>query len=75
MLESYPLETVISDGCPLIKAGLEWFPEVLHARCWFHVMQSLSQKAGRERMTRTLDSGKTIQHSARPFLAWDVQFL
>lgn len=75
LLEHYSLKTVISDGCALIKAGLEWYPQLFHARCWFHVMQSLSRKAGREIMTRPLDSGKTLQHSARQFLAWDIQFL
>lgn len=75
LLEKYPMETVISDGCPLIKAGLAWHPQMFHARCWFHVMQSLSKKAGRELVTRTLESGKILKHSSRQFLAWDIQFL
>jgi hypothetical protein len=63
----YPPKAIISDGCPKIEAGAAWWSDIPHGRCWFHVMQSMSKIAFRE---KSADGT-----SERQRLTWNVQFL
>ncbi len=44
-----PPKAIMSDGCLAIQAGAAWWGDIVHGRCWFHVMQSLSKLASREK--------------------------
>ena len=63
----YPPNAIISDGCPKIEAGAAWWSNIPHGRCWFHVMQSMSRIASKE---KSADGT-----SERQRLTWNVQFL
>ena len=38
--EHHP-KAVISDGCQAIRAACDWFADMPHGRCWFHVIKDV----------------------------------
>lgn len=75
LVAEYPPELVISDGCTAIEAGMTWFGDIPHARCWFHIQQALYQLASRTLRLFTLPTGQVLEVEERQKLMWDVQFL
>jgi len=41
LIAEHEPKAIISDGCKAIKAACEWFANVPHGRCWFHVIRDV----------------------------------
>ena len=41
LIAEHEPEAIISDGCKAIKAACEWFADLPHGRCWFHVIRDV----------------------------------